>query len=59
VAREVAKRAVAFEMRLYAYDLTWDAAFAQERGITRQPTAEGVLRSADVIALYMSVVGIS
>jgi phosphoglycerate dehydrogenase-like enzyme len=42
---------VAFEMRLYAYDLTWDAAFAQEKGITRQPTAEGVLRSADVIAL--------
>ena len=41
-------------MQLYAYDLTSDVAFAQERGITRQPTAEGVLRSADVIALYMS-----
>jgi D-3-phosphoglycerate dehydrogenase / 2-oxoglutarate reductase len=55
IGREVAKRAVAFDMRVCAYDVTWDEAFAHQWGIIRQPTAEEVLRHADVVSLHMNL----
>jgi D-3-phosphoglycerate dehydrogenase len=55
IGREVAKRAVAFAMQVCAYDVSWDAAFAQQWGITRYPSAEEVLRSADVVSLHMNL----
>ena len=53
IGREVAQRAVAFDMRVSAYDVTWDEAFARQWGIIRHPTAEEVLRHADVVSLHM------
>src|SRR5262249_51119911 len=53
IGRAVAQRAVAFDMRVCAYDVTWDEAFAQQGGIIRQPTAAEVLRQADVVSLHL------
>jgi len=55
IGREVAKRAIAFDMRVYAYDITWDEAFAHQWGITRYSTAEEVLRHTDVVSLHMNL----
>ena len=55
IGREVAKRAVAFEMHVCAYDIVWDEAFAQQWGVERKATAEDVLRSGDVVSLHMNL----
>ena len=42
-------------MRVCAYDVAWKEAFAQHWGIIRHPTAEAVLRHADVVSLHMNL----
>lgn len=55
IGKEVAKRALAFEMKVCAYDLFWDDAFARDYRVERKPTAEDVLREADVVSLHMNL----
>ena len=55
IGKEVAKRAVAFEMRVCAFDLYWDEAFAKQHGIERKPAAEDVLRASEVVSLHMNL----
>ncbi|MGE3540637.1 MAG: phosphoglycerate dehydrogenase [Candidatus Tectimicrobiota bacterium] len=55
IGQEVAKRAVAFEMPVCAYDVAWDTAFAERWGIARQPSAEAVLGQADIVSLHMNL----
>jgi D-3-phosphoglycerate dehydrogenase len=55
IGKEVAKRAVAFEMKVCAYDIVWDEAFASRIGLERKPSAEAVLESADFVSLNMNL----
>jgi D-3-phosphoglycerate dehydrogenase len=55
IGKEVAKRAAAFEMKIVAFDLYWDDAFAAEHHITRCDTADDVVTQSDVIALHMNL----
>ncbi len=55
IGKEVAKRALAFEMKVCAYDLYWDEAFATQWKIEGRPAAEEVLRAADVVSLHMNL----
>jgi D-3-phosphoglycerate dehydrogenase len=55
IGKEVARRAVAFDMQLAAYDPTWDDAFARMHGIARAASADDAVRNADVISLHMNL----
>jgi D-3-phosphoglycerate dehydrogenase len=55
IGKEVAKRAAAFDMKVCAFDVTWDDAFAAQWKIERLPAGEDVLRAADVISLHMNL----
>ncbi|HXG61150.1 MAG TPA: phosphoglycerate dehydrogenase [Planctomycetota bacterium] len=55
IGKEVAKRAVAFDMKVCAYDVAWDDAFARQFGVERKSAAEDVLREADVVSLHMNL----
>jgi D-3-phosphoglycerate dehydrogenase len=55
IGKEVAKRARAFEMKVCAFDLYWDEAFAKQHGVERMPTAEDVLRASEVLSLHMNL----
>ena len=55
VGKEVAKRATAFEMKVTAYDIYWDATFADAHGVTRAESAEQVAAEADILALHMNL----
>lgn len=55
VGKEVARRAVAFDMQLVGYDPQWDEAFARTHSIARSPTAADAVREADVISLHMNL----
>jgi D-3-phosphoglycerate dehydrogenase len=55
IGKEVAKRAVAFEMKVCAFDVYWDEAFAKQLGVDRKPAAEDVLRASDVVSLHMNL----
>jgi len=55
IGKEVAKRAKAFEMKVLAYDLHPDAAFADEYGIELAESAERVAAEADVLTLHMNL----
>jgi D-3-phosphoglycerate dehydrogenase len=55
IGKEVARRARAFDMKVCAFDLYWDEAFAKEHGVERKPAAEDVLREADVVSLHMNL----
>ena len=55
IGKEVAKRAVAFDMKVIAFDLYWDDAFATQWKIERKPAAEEVLKAADVVSLHMNL----
>src|SRR5207245_7742927 len=55
IGKEVAKRAIAFEMKVCAYDLFWDDAFAKQFSVERKPSAEDVLRASDVVSLHMNL----
>jgi phosphoglycerate dehydrogenase-like enzyme len=54
IGKEVAKRATAFGMKVCAFDLYWDEEFARQSGVERKPTAEDVLRVADIVSLNMA-----
>ena len=55
IGKVVAKRAAGFEMKVCAYDVYWDEAFAREHGVERKSTAEEVLQAADVVTLHMNL----
>ena len=42
-------------MKVCAYDVYWDEAFARQFGVERKPAAEDVLREADVVSLHMNL----
>jgi D-3-phosphoglycerate dehydrogenase / 2-oxoglutarate reductase len=55
IGKEVARRAVAFDMRLVGFDLVWDDAFAAAHQIERADSLDGAAREADVISLHMNL----
>jgi D-3-phosphoglycerate dehydrogenase len=55
IGKEVAKRAAAFEMKVVAFDLYWDEAFAAKYGVERKTAAEDVLKASDVLSLHMNL----
>lgn len=55
IGKEVARRALAFEMKVCAFDLYWDEAFAMRHGVERKAAAEDVLRASDVVSLHMNL----
>lgn len=52
IGKEVAIRAKAFGMKVIAYDIYWDEAFAEEHGVTRCQSMDEVLVSSDVVSLH-------
>ncbi len=55
IGKEVAKRAIAFDMTPIAYDVYWDEDFAREHGVTRCWTTDELITKADVISLHMNL----
>jgi D-3-phosphoglycerate dehydrogenase len=55
IGKEVAKRARAFEMKVCAFDLYWDDAFAKQYEVERMPTGEDVLKASEVVSLHMNL----
>jgi D-3-phosphoglycerate dehydrogenase len=55
IGKEVAKRALAFEMKVCAFDLAWDEAFTKQHPVERKSSAEEVLRAAEVVSLHMNL----
>jgi D-3-phosphoglycerate dehydrogenase / 2-oxoglutarate reductase len=55
IGKEVAKRAIAFEMKVCAFDLYWDEAFATQHSVERKAAAEDLLRASDVVSLHMNL----
>jgi D-3-phosphoglycerate dehydrogenase len=55
IGKEVAKRAIAFDMKVSAFDLYWDEAFAKQWNVERKTAAEDVLRASDVVSLHMNL----
>jgi len=53
VARAVARRALAFDMRVVAYDPYCDDAVFAESGVTRVRSLEELLRGADVLSVHV------
>jgi D-3-phosphoglycerate dehydrogenase len=52
IGKNVAQRAQAFSMRVLAYDVMWDAEYAQAHGI-EYAEPETILRTADFISLHL------
>jgi D-3-phosphoglycerate dehydrogenase / 2-oxoglutarate reductase len=55
IGKEVAKRARAFDMKVCAFDLYWDDAFAKQYDVERKPTGEDVLAASEVVSLHMNL----
>lgn len=55
IGKETAKRAIAFDMKVLGYDVYWDAAFAEQHGVTRCWKAEELLSKSDVVSLNMNL----
>ena len=55
IGKEVAKRARAFDMKVCAFDLYWDDAFAKQYDVERKPTGEDVLKASEVVSLHMNL----
>lgn len=55
IGKEVAKRALAFEMRVTAYDVAWDEEFLAQYPVKRADTPDQMLRAADFVALHMNL----
>jgi D-3-phosphoglycerate dehydrogenase len=55
IGKEVARRAVAFDMQLVGCDPQWDDAFARAHGVVRAASLEDAVRGADVISLHMNL----
>jgi D-3-phosphoglycerate dehydrogenase len=57
IGKEVAKRALAFEMKVCAFDLAWDETFTKQHPVERKSAAEEVLRASEVVSLHMNLTG--
>jgi len=55
IGKEVAKRAVAFDMKVIAFDVYWDEEFAKAHQVQRCDTPEQLLRESDVVSLHMNL----
>lgn len=55
IGQEVAKRALAFGMKVHALDPYWPEAFAAENGITRHEKIETMLPEIDVLSLHANL----
>lgn len=55
IGQEVAKRALAFGMKVHALDPYWPEAFAKENNITRHEKVETLLREIDVLSLHANL----
>lgn len=55
IGQEVAKRALAFGMKVHALDPYWPEAFAKENGVTRHETIETMLPEIDVLSLHANL----
>jgi D-3-phosphoglycerate dehydrogenase len=52
IGKEVAIRANAFAMKVIAYDIYWDEAFAEQHGVGRCESMDDVLVNSDVVSLH-------
>jgi D-3-phosphoglycerate dehydrogenase len=55
IGKEVAKRALAFEMKVAAFDVFWDEEFLKQHPVEKKESADEVLRAADVVSLHMNL----
>jgi D-3-phosphoglycerate dehydrogenase len=55
IGQEVAKRAIAFGMKVHGLDPYWPEAFATENGVTRHETIETMLPEIDVLSLHANL----
>ena len=55
IGKEVAKRANAFGMKLLAYDVFWDAPFADAQNVQRCVKLDDLLSSVDIVSLNCSL----
>jgi D-3-phosphoglycerate dehydrogenase len=55
IGKEVAIRARAFGMKVIAYDIYWDDAFAQAHEVKRCGDAETVLNNSDIVSLHTNL----
>lgn len=55
IGKEVARRAVAFDIELVGYDPQWDDGFAAAHKLARAATADDAVRGADIISLHMNL----
>lgn len=53
IGKEVAKRARAFDMKVIAYDIYWDEAFAKQYDVQYLCSADEVADQSDVLSLHM------
>lgn len=53
IGREVAKRAIAFDAKVQAYDVVDISSSAREIGVRVTPTLEELLKTSDVITLHL------
>jgi D-3-phosphoglycerate dehydrogenase len=55
IGQEVAKRALAFGMKVHALDPYWPEAFAKENGVMRHEKIETMLPEIDVLSLHANL----
>ena len=55
IGKQVAKRALAFEMKVLGCDPIWDAPFCQKHSVGRCIMAEEMLAQADFVTLHMNL----
>ena len=55
IGKQVAKRALGFEMKVLGCDPNWDDAFCQEHPVGRCGMAEEILAQADFVTLHMNL----
>jgi D-3-phosphoglycerate dehydrogenase len=55
IGKEVTIRAKAFGLKVIAYDIYWDEAFAKEYGVTRMATPADIFKEADIISLHANL----
>ncbi len=55
IGQEVAKRALAFGMKVHALDPYWPEQFATENGVTQHETIETMLPEIDVLSLHANL----
>lgn len=55
IGQEVAKRALAFGMKVHGLDPYWPQVFADEHGVTRHKTIESMMPEIDVLSLHANL----